>query len=139
VVTATIPPIIVNTATPTTIPSTVSITFEDTKKGRYLKISRSTDGLAYQLGPLAKGVYKVGPTDDFLVYCTIDGSVYAAKLGDPYLQLIGSVRFFTAINRDTFPSLELSIFLNNGFYKVDVQERSFNQNEIFVIPGSIAR
>jgi hypothetical protein len=138
IITATIPAIFISTDTPTPIPSTVSITIEDTKKGHYLNIARSTDQLVYKLGPLAEGTYKVGPTDDFLIYCTNDGAVYASKLGDPFLQLIGSVKYFTAILRNSIPKYEIDIFFNNGAYKVNIRERLFGQNEIIVIPRTIA-
>ncbi|MCJ7433641.1 MAG: hypothetical protein MUO77_09155 [Anaerolineales bacterium] len=132
--TATIPLVIINTFTPTPIPSTVTVAVENTPKGDYLNISRSTDNLEYRLGPIASGAYAIGPNDNFLVYCTYGGDVYAAKFGAEYLTLIGSVRKFSAIQRNVPPDLELVIFVNNGRYKVDIREGRFSQNEIIVIP-----
>ena len=132
--TATIPLVIISTFTPTSIPSTVTVEVESTAKGDYLNISRSTDNLKYRLGPIAKGAYAIGPNDNFLIYCTNDGHVYAAKLGAKYLTLIGDVKTFTAIQRNVPPDLKLVIFINNDRYKVDIREGRYNQNEILVIP-----
>jgi hypothetical protein len=132
--TATIPSVIIGTLTATPIPSTVTVQIENTPKGDYLNISRSTDNLKYRLGPIASGAYAIGPNDNFLIYCTNDGYVYAAKLGAQYLSPIGDVRKFSAIERNVPPSLQLVIFMNNNRYKVDVRENYFSQNEIFVIP-----
>jgi len=134
-VTATIPLVIIGTLTPTPIPSTVTVTVDTTQKGDYLNISRSSDNLKYRLGPVASGTYAIGPNDKFLIYCTNDGNVYAAKLGAQYLTLIGDVKIFTAVQRDAPPNFQLVIFMNNNRYKVDVRESRFNQNEVFVIPG----
>lgn len=133
--TATIPWVVIGTFTPTPIPSTVTVEVENTAKGDYLNISRSTDNLKYRLGPIASGVYVIGPNDNFLVYCTNDGHVYAAKFGAEYLTLIGDVRKFTAVERNVPPNLQLVIFVNNGRYKVDIREGRYNQNEIIVIPA----
>jgi len=133
--TATIPYVVIGTFTPTPIPTTVTVNVESTAKGDYLNISRSTDKLEYRLGPVAHGAYAIGPNDKFLVYCTNGGDVYAAKLGAQYLTQIGNVRKFSAIERNVPPNLQLVIFLNNGRYKVDIRERRFNQNEVFVISG----
>ena len=135
-VTATIPLVIIGTFTPTPIPSTVTVDVESTSKGDYLNISRSYDNLNYRLGPIASGTYAIGPNDNFLVYCTNGGDVYAAKLGAQYLTLIGDVRKFSAIQRNVPPNLQLVIFMNNNRYKVDIRESRFSQNEIFFIPGN---
>ena len=133
--TATIPLVIINTFTPTPIPSTVSVDIENTAKGDYLNISRSTDNLKYRLGPIASGAYVIGPNDNFLIYCTNDGYVYAAKFGAEYLTLIGDVSKFSAMQRNVPPNLQLVIFMNTGRYQVDIREGRFSQNEIFVIPA----
>ena len=137
VVTITIPAIFITPPSPTPTPAVVVITIEDTTKGDYLNITRTTDNLAYRLGPVAKGVYTVSPDNNFLVYCTNDGQVYASKIGWPYINPIGSVKYFSAIQKNTAPKFELKIFFNNGSYKVNVEEHRFGQNEIFVIPGNI--
>jgi hypothetical protein len=126
------------TPTPTHYPTHVTITVNDTSKGDILTIHRSTDNLEYTIGPIAKGVYAVGPNDDFWVYCTLDGQVYAAKIGDEFLLLIGDVKYFAAIRKDSLPNMEVEIFYNNFAYKANVQEHKFNQNEIIPIPRSIA-
>jgi hypothetical protein len=133
--TATIPLVIIGTFTPTPIPSAVTVQVESTKKGNYLNISRSTDNLKYRLGPIAAGAYAIGPNDNFLVYCTNDGHVYAAKFGAEYLTSVGNVGKFTAIQRNVPPDFQLVIFVNNGKYKVDIREGRYNQNEIVVIPA----
>jgi hypothetical protein len=133
--TATIPLVIIGTFTPTPIPSTVTVEVENTAKGDYLNISRSTDNLKYRLGPIASGAYVIGLNDNFLIYCTNDGYVYAAKFGAEYLTLIGDVGNFSAMQRNVPPDLQLVIFMNNNRYKVDIREGRFSQNEILVIPA----
>jgi hypothetical protein len=134
-VTATISLVIIGTLTPTPIPSTVTVNIENTPKGDYMNISRSSDNLKYKVGPIASGAYVIGPNDNFLIYCTNSGYVYAARLGAEYLTLIGDVRKFSAIQKDVPPNLQLVIFMNNNRYKVDIREGHFSQNEILLIPG----
>jgi hypothetical protein len=126
------------TSTPTLIPSTVTITVEDSAKGDYLTIHRSTDNLEYKIGPIAKGVYAIGPNDVFWVYCTLGGSVYAAKIGDPRLTTIGSVKYFAAIKRNVLPDFRIVIHANNNLYKAEIMESKYVQNETFNIPSEIA-
>ena len=133
--TATIPLVVIGTFTLTPIASTVTVEVESTSKGDYLNISRSSDNLKYRLGPIASGAYAIGPNDNYLIYCTNSGDVYAAKFGAQYLTLIGDVRKFSAIQSNVPPNLQLVIFMNNNRYKVDIRESRFSQNEIFVIPA----
>ena len=137
--TAMIPLVVIGTITPTPIISTVTVEVESTSKGDYLNISRSSDNLKYRVGPIASGAYAIGPNDNFLIYCTNDGYVYAAKFGAKYLTLIGNVRDFSAIRRNEIPNLKLMIFINNNRYKVDIREGLFSQNEIFFIPGNFTK
>jgi hypothetical protein len=125
------------TPSATSSPSPVTITIEDTLEGNYLVVKRATDNLEYKLGPIADGVYAIGPNSNFFVYCTDDGKVYAAKIGAKYLSPIGDVRYFTAIRRGTKPSFAVDIFFNTNFYRANVQEKLFNQNEIILIPRNI--
>jgi hypothetical protein len=127
------------TPTPSTTSSAspVTITMEDTPQGNYLVVKRTTDHLEYKLGPIADGVFAIGPNNEFFVYCTDDGQVYAAKIGVKILSPIGDVKYFTAIRRDTKPSFSIVIFFNNNFYRANVQEKLFNQNEIILIPKNI--
>src|SRR5688572_14955529 len=73
------------TATQTKIPWTscpgIVITVEDTPEGDFLQVLRCEDGLEYEIGPLTKGVYAVSPNDQYLVYCDLNGMVYAARIG----------------------------------------------------------
>lgn len=125
------------TSTPTPIPSTVTITVENSAKGSYLTISRSTDKLKYKIGPIAKGVYAIGPNDDFWVYCTLGGTVYAAKIGDPRLTTLGSVKSFAAIKRNILPDFHIVIHANNDLYKAEIVESRYVQKETFNISPEI--
>ncbi len=126
--------VVVGTFTPTPIPTSVTVTVDNTSKGDYLNIFRSTDNLKYRVGPLAHGAYAIGLNDNFLVYCTNTGDVYAAKFGDEYLTLIGKLKKFSAFHRDVPPSFQLEIFINNDNYKVNVHENRFGESEVFLIP-----
>jgi hypothetical protein len=72
--------------------SGIAITDRKTSSGIYLTVSRCEDDLQYELGPLALGAYAVGPNEEFLVYCSYDGSVYAAKIGEPKLVFLKSIK-----------------------------------------------
>jgi hypothetical protein len=136
--TASSTPAFTSTPSATPSPSPVTISVENTSEGDYLTINRSTDGLQYKIGPLASGVYTIGPNSNFFVYCTVGGEVFASKIGDGYLTPIGNVgKYFTAMIKGSQPRLEIVIFFNTNYYRADVRENDFNQNEIFLIPKNI--
>jgi hypothetical protein len=133
------------TATPTpqwlACPGIV-ITVTDTKKGDMLHILRCEDGLEYDLGPLAKGVYAVGPNDKFLVYVTIDGFVYAAKIGNQLMNNLYDLRYehiFTVFNKKVSPDFKISFAGEEPLYKLVLLERNYYQKRVYELPSWITR
>jgi len=127
------------TSTPssTQVPTSgVSITINDTPKGEFLQITAM--GNAYEIGPLEKGAYAIGPNSKFLVYCTNSGIVYAARIGDTNLTKIGSVKDLSAIVQGEAPQVDFQFFGDNP-YTVQIHDSLFNQNETLSIPSYITR
>ncbi len=120
----------------------IVITLTDTKKGDMLHILRCEDGLEYDLGPLAKGVYAVGPNDRFLVYVTIDGFIYAARIGDLYLKNLfnlGREHEFTVFNKRVTPDFKISFAGEGPIYRLVLVERNYDQKRVYELPVSITQ
>jgi hypothetical protein len=116
----------------------VSVT--DTKKGDILHILRCEDGLEYDLGPLAKGVYAVGPNDKFLVYVTIDGFIYAARIGDPYMHNLYNLKnehIYSVFNKRVMPDFEISFAGEWPLFKLVLLERNYDQKRVYELPPEI--
>jgi hypothetical protein len=114
----------------------IVVTVSDTKKGDMLHILRCEDGFEYDLGPLAQGVYAVGPNDKFLVYVTISGFVYASKIGDPYLYILydlGREHIFTVFNKKVSPDFKIS-FVEAPTYKLVLLEKNYDQKRVYDLP-----
>jgi hypothetical protein len=112
----------------------VYITVSHTSKGDYLQIC--TDSEKYEVGPLAKGAYAMGPNGNFFVYCTNNGYVYAARVGATNLSSIGNVKDFSIIRRGVAPQLEFKFFGDNP-YRVQIRELIMNQNKTLALPSYI--
>ena len=125
------------TSIPATMPPCfdVSITVRDTSKGDYLQVC--AEGQEYEVGPLEKGAYAIGPNKKFFIYATNSGMVYAARIGDTRLTLLGDVKEFTIIRQGKIPSFDFK-FLGDHPYTVQIFELLYNQNEIFPIPRRIS-
>jgi len=123
--------VIVPTLTPTqqwlACPGIV-VSVTDTKKGDMLHILRCEDGLEYDLGPLAKGVYAIGPNDKFLVYVTIDGFIYAARIGDPYLHNLYDLKnehIYSVFNKRVTPDFKISFVDGTFSYTLVLLEKNY--------------
>jgi len=120
--------------------SPLTITKETADKGDYLMILGGEDNLNYKLGPLAKGVYAIGPNNQFLAYVTNDGKVYAARIGESIFITIGQLKgIFSAINRQVDPFYEISFDHNGSNYLLIIREERFGQKVILVIPRNISQ
>ena len=135
--------VIVPTLTPTqqwlACPGIV-VSVTDTKKGDMLHILRCEDGLEYDLGPLAKGVYAVGPNDKFLVYVTIDGFVYASRIGDPYLYNLYDLKnehIYSVFNKKVTPDFKISFAGESPLFKLVLLERNYDQKRVYDLPSGI--
>jgi hypothetical protein len=89
-----------------------------------------------EIGNLAYGVSRIGPNNMFFIYITLYGDVYAARVGDVKLTYLGKIKFFTMINKDDMPKLEIG-FLGKHPYKLYVKEAVLKQNETIPIPRYI--
>jgi hypothetical protein len=118
----------------------IVITLVDTDKGDMLHILRCEDGLEYDLGPLAKGWYAVGPNEKFLVYVTIDGIVYASRIGDFYLNSLYNLaqeHIFTVFNKRVTPDFKISFSDGTPSYRLVLLERNYDQKRVYDLPASI--
>lgn len=129
------------TATATKIPWTscpgIVITVTDTKKGDIVHVQRCSDNFLYDIGPLARGFYAVSPDDKYLVYCTTDGILYAAKIGSPTLQLIMNVKRegeFTVFNKKVDPLFVMTFTETPQGLVLEIYEKNYNQNMPIVMP-----
>ena len=128
-----------STATPTLQWSAcpgIVITKTNNRKGDKLHILRCEDGLEYDLGPLAKGVYAVGPEDKFFVYITVGGIIYAAKIGDPTLNKLydlGREQIF-GINKRVTPDFKISFSGEGPIYRLVLVERNYDQKRVYELP-----
>ena len=120
----------------------IVIQTEDTKKGDILHILRCEDKLEYQLGPLAKGFFAVGPNDKFLVYVSVDGIVYAARIGDRYLNPLynlGREHEFTVFNKRVAPNFVISFSGDGPIYRLILLEKNYDQKRMYELPVGITQ
>lgn len=120
----------------------IVITQTDTKKGDMLHILRCEDGLEYDIGPLAKGAYAVGPNDKFLVYITIGGIVYASRIGEPHLNVLYNLareHIFTVFNKGVAPDFKISFVDNTLNYKLVLIEWNYDQKRVYDLPTWITQ
>ena len=115
----------------------IVVTVDDTKKGDILHILRCDDGLEYQLGPLAKGVFAIGPNNNFLIYVSLDGFVYAARIGDRYLNTLynlGREHVFTVFNKKVAPNFQISFTGDGPIYRLVILEKNYDQKRMYELP-----
>ena len=126
-----------STTVPETLPPCfdVSITVRDTSKGDYLQIC--AEGQEYEVGPLEKGAYAIGPNKKFFVYATNSGMIYAARIGDTRLTLLGDVKDFVLVKQGKTPRFEFQFFGNHP-YTVEVHETLLDQKKLLPIPRRIS-
>ncbi len=140
-ITPTFVPVATNTSiffipsvTPTRIPWVscpgIVVTAQKTEKGNMIHILRCSDQLEYDLGPLSQGTYAVSPGDEFFVYASVDGMLYAARIGDTTLTVVMNMKRdgnLTAFNKKVNPVFELS-FIGERPYVLEVYESYYGQN-----------
>jgi hypothetical protein len=120
----------------------IVITVTDTKKGDMVHVLRCEDGLEYDLGPLAKGVYAVGPNDKFLVYVTIDGFIYASRIGETYMYNLYDLAYehiYTVFNKKVSPDFKISFAGEWPFINLVLLERNYDQKRVYQLPSWITR
>jgi hypothetical protein len=115
----------------------IVVTQTDTDKGEMLHILRCEDNLEYDLGPLAKGTYAVGPNDKFLVYITVDGMVYGSRIGDRTMVALYNLKrekIFTVFNKGVTPNFVISFADDAPLYKLVLVEKNYNQKRPYDLP-----
>jgi len=115
----------------------IVVTQTDTDKGEMLHILRCEDGLEYDLGPLAKGIYAVGPNDKFLIYITVDGMVYGSRIGEKNLLGLFNLKrekIFTVFNMGVAPNFVISFTDGDPLYKLVLTEKNYNQKRPYDLP-----
>ena len=120
----------------------IVVTVTDTDNGDMLHVLRCDDGFEYDLGPLAKGVYAVGPNNKFLVYVTVDGFIYASRIGDSYmynLYDLGHEHIFTVFNKRVAPDFKISFAGEAPNYKLVLLERNYDQKRPYDLPARITQ
>jgi hypothetical protein len=133
------------TATPTRQWSAcpgIVITESDTDVGDKLHILRCEDEFEYELGPLAKGVYAVGPNDKFLIYITLSGMVYGTRIGESRLLPLFNLKrehIFTVFNIGTEPEFNISFSGGTPIYKLVLFEKSYSQKRTYDLPTHLTR
>jgi hypothetical protein len=128
-------PVETNTPTPKGPCTDLTIEVRDTSKGDYLQIC--SDGKEYEIGPLEKGGYAIGPNKMFFVYASNSGTVYAARVGDTRLTVLGDLKDFLFVKRDRTPQFEFQ-FLGEHPYTVEVHEMIFDQKKLLPVPRRIS-
>jgi hypothetical protein len=113
----------------------VALSIKYTSKGGMLMVHTKTQD--YELGPLAKGTFAIGPNRKFFVYCTNSGLVYAARFGEPTLTTIGKVKDFIILRKggEIRPSF---LFFGDNPYTVRITDMVTGQEETLSIPRNIS-
>jgi len=133
------------TATPTPQWSAcpgIVITPSQTRKGTMLHVLRCDDRLEYDLGPLAKGVYAVGPNDRFLVYVSLNGYIFAARIGERVLTNVFNLEkehIYTVFNKKVTPDFKISFAGDGPFYELVLVERFYDQKRVYDLPVGITQ
>lgn len=120
----------------------IVVNVDDTKKGDILHILRCEDGLEYDLGPIAKGVFAVGPNNKFIIYVSNDGLVYAARIGDRYLNALyhlGREHIFTVFNKKVTPDFRISFAGEDPIYRLILLEKNYDQKRMYDLPVGITQ
>ncbi|MGE5250549.1 MAG: hypothetical protein ACM3QS_10085 [Bacteroidota bacterium] len=107
---------------------------KNTPKGDILLVHTPDED--YEMGPLARGSFAIGPNRKFFVYCTNGGIVYAARFGARTLTTIGNVRDMAIIRKGGTPRFTLQFFGDNP-YTVQVTDQVMGEDRLFQIPRDI--
>lgn len=115
--------------------SGVTLTSTETKNG--LELTVCSLGEEYTIPGLAKGSYSLGPNNKFFIYATNGGDIYAARVGDVILHVLGNVKDFYIIQRGEIPKYRF-LFNEANPYEVTIEVVTSGERRIFSIPKYIA-
>ena len=112
----------------------IVVTVTDTDAGDMLHVLRCEDGWKHDFGPLAKGVYAVGPNDKFLLYVSVSGFIYGARIGDPSMVTLFDLvneHEFTVFNKKVKPDFKISFAGEVPNYKLVLVEKKYDQKRVY--------
>ena len=132
------------TITPTLTPYSTECTeiassyTENTEKGNILYLI-CNDGSQQTLGPLAEGVYLVGPNKKFLIYCTYEGYVLSIRVNEETFRTLKNIRdemptFRTGGNKN----LELTFIPAENQIVFQVRDLTSGESADIPIPTSVS-
>jgi len=111
---------------------------QNTQKGDVLTVICS-DGIEYDLPPVAKGAYAIAPNEKFLVYCTNYGYVYAVRAGSSTFTSVMNIKNKMGVFRmGETPSLSVSILAGDNQYWARIYDRITGQSYSVKIPAKIS-
>jgi len=130
---------VTSTPLPTVEPvKELEVIVDDTQKGTLLTVTGGKENYHYRLGPLAKGVYALGPNQRFLVYVSNGGIVYISRLGETRFQEVENVKHsFKALNKHVEPSFELSFHDTGYVYILFIYDGRFGETVQVILPRLI--
>jgi hypothetical protein len=120
----------------------VIVSQSHTDKGEMLHIFRCEDELEYDLGPLAKGVFAVGPNNKFLVYIASSGIVYATRIGDLHFFVLYNLvkeHIFTVFNKGVAPDFDVSFSGGTPIYRLILLEKNYDQKRMYILPTRLTQ
>jgi len=103
----------------------LTVTLLDTPKGDYYQICAEYTEY-YEVGPLEKGSYAIGPNKKFFVYISNSGLVYAHRIGTTGMKQIGDISSLAIIAMNKNPDLDFQ-FNGDHPYTVQVYENILKQ------------
>jgi len=118
----------------------IEISAEETTKGIMLTVTGGVENYDYRMGPLAEGVYALGPNRKFLVYVANNGMVYVSRLGESSFQKVEDARrAFRALNKQVDPYFELSFRDTGSVYILFIYEGRFGETLQVILPQTWTR
>ena len=126
------------TSATATVHQSVEVTTENTNKGTILTVTGGLENYDYRLGPLAKGVYAIGPNQKFLVYLTNNGIIYVHRFGNFGFQEVENAnREFMALNKHVEPRFKLSFHDTGYVFILFIHEGRFGEDRQVILPRTM--
>lgn len=126
------------TGTPSPPGAGITILEEADAGGIFLRISGQDLPAGYRVGPLAAGVYAVGPNRRFLVYVTSRGRVYGLRLGNSQVVEVANIAHnLIAIERNEEPSITLSFVQSGSSTYLVIVEGRYSESISVELPRAL--
>ncbi len=128
----------ISSPVPTTCPE-ITITLLDTPKGDILHVERCLDGWKFDSPPFAKGEYSLAPNENFLIYCTNVGDLYAIRFRDSKTISLENLRKEMPVFHTGDVSLSIFIYQGENQFFARITDRISGQNVDVKIPLSVSQ